>query len=401
MRTRLIATASVALLALAGCSAAPASAPDTTRPPDDGAGHGHVAGARELAEPALHLTTVTPDGRVEHLDLLDEKTDTIAEIDPVVEVATDGRYLFAVRDGAVTIIDSGVWTWSHIDHFHYYEAPSRVVGEVTGAGTADVVPGDTGIGILFDDEAVLLDASALGDGDVVERFRIDIAEHPGLVVPLKEGALVTEPDAAGEVQRLRVLSAEGEELDRVPCVRAAGTIATVVGVVVGCADGALLAAGGDATAIERVDFPAQVPQDALRFAAREGRPGVAATAGGTVVWVLDTRARRWEAWDAGEEIVSAAAIDDDEDRVLALAADGSVLVMTEGTVVSRTAPLVAESLGDERTAPHVRFVVDQTRAYLNGPRERAMWEIAPADDARIARTFPTESEPLHLAGTGR
>ena len=401
MRLRPIAVASIALLAaLSGCSTAPGA--DTSSPPPTVDGHGAIAGAHELAEPALHLATVAPDGEVAHLDLLDETTEALTRTEPAVEVVTDGRYLFAIHDGAVTIIDSGVWTWSHIDHFHYYEAPSRVVGEVKGSGTATVVPGETGVGILFADEAVLLETAALADGDIVERFRIDVDEHDGLVVPIAEGALVTAADADGDPQELRILTAKGEERGRLACAHAAGTITTVVGVVVGCADGALLAVGGDAAEPERIPYPAQAPAGAVRFAAREARPTVAATtAAGTAVWMLDTRQRRWEVWDAGEELVHAAAIDDADERVLALTADGSVLVMADGAVVSRTTPLVQRSLRDEATAGHVRFVVDQKRAYLNGPKERMLWEIDPGDGARIARTFATETEPLHLAGTGR
>ncbi|WP_309128197.1 hypothetical protein [Microbacterium sp.] len=400
MRNPLIAAASLVLIAvMAGCSAAPAPAP--VAPPSGDAGHGEVAGARELAEPALHLATVSADGEVAHLDLLDERSDVIARVEPAAEVITDGRYLFAIREGAVTVIDSGVWTWSHIDHFHYYEAPSRVIGDVKGRGVATVVPGETGTGILFDDVAVLLDSPALADGDIVERFRVDVDEHDGLVVPLAAGALVTAPDADGVPQEVRVMTAAGEESGRLPCARAAGTITTVVGVVVGCADGALLAVGGDATDTERIPYPAQAPSRAVEFAARKARPSVAATTGGSVFWVLDTRARRWTVWDAGQQIVRATAIDDADDRMLVLAADGSVLVMADGAVVARTAPLVAESLADDETAGHVRFVVDQKRAYLNGPKERTLWEIDPADAARIARVFTTDDEPLHLAGTGR
>ncbi|MFD5226272.1 hypothetical protein ACFWHT_11685 [Microbacterium sp. NPDC058342] len=407
MRHRLIVAAVITLsAALAGCSAPADSAPDvtaTTAPSANGDGHGQISGARELAEPALHLATVSPAGEIQHLDLLDESREVLARIEPADDVVTDGRLLFAIREGGVTVIDSGVWTWSHVDHFHYYEAPSRVVGEVSGRGIPTVVPGETGVGIQFDDQAVLLDTAGLADGDIEERFRLDIDPHEGLVVPLSRGALVTEPDAAGDPQGLRVVTAEGEERDLLDCVHAAGTITTVVGVVVGCADGALLLPGGDANGAERIAYPEHAPAGAVRFAAREARPTVAATtvAGGSTVWILDTRARTWEVWDAGQEVVDAAAIDDAEERVLALAADGSVLVMADGTVTARTESLVARSLGDEEMARHVRFVVDQKRAYLNGPVENMLWEIDPADDARIARSFPTDAAPMHLAGTGR
>ncbi|MDQ0642851.1 hypothetical protein [Microbacterium murale] len=400
MRFRFTAVTGILLLASAGCAATP-SAPPSPANETVGDGHGEIAGAHELSEPALHLTTVDADGAVDHLDLLDEETETLAEIEPIEELVSDGRYLFGIRDGSVTVVDSGVWTWSHIDHFHYYEAPSRVIGEIEGSGLATVVTGDVGTGIQFDDEAVLIDTLALADGEIVEEFRLPVEPHAGLIVPLAEGAVITEPDADGAPQTLRVVDAEGAPGESIACSNAAGTITTVVGVVIGCADGAALSVGGDPSDWERIAYPADAAPPVTEFAGREGRPSVAALAGPTGVWLLDTRERNWTFQNVGEEIVRVAAVSDDADRVLALTASGSVLVLAGGEVVSRTEPLVAASVADPELAAGVTFVVDQNRAYLNGPAEQALWEIDPADAARIARTFETVTMPFHLAGTGR
>lgn len=400
MRTRLTAASGILLLALAGCAATPAT---STTPADEsvGDGHGEIAGAHELSEPALHLTTVDAEGGVHHLDLLDEESEVLTEIDPIDDLVSDGRYLFGIRDGSVTVIDSGVWTWSHIDHFHYYEAPSRVIGDIEGSGLATVVAGETGTGILFDDEAVLVDTPALADGEVVENFRIPVETHAGLVVPLATGAVITQPDADGTAQALRIVDGDGTAGESVPCANAAGTITTVVGVVIGCAGGAALSVGGDPSEWERIAYPADAAPAATDFAGREGRPSVAALAGSTGVWLLDTRDRSWAFQDLGEEIVRVAAVGDDADRTLALTATGSVLVLAGGEIVARTEPLVAASVADPELVAGVTFVVDKNRAYLNGPAENAMWEIDPADGARIARTFQATAAPLHLAGTGR
>jgi hypothetical protein len=404
MRTRFAAASGILLLALAGALAGCAVTPAAPATPAGGAagdGHGEIAGAHELAEPALHLTTVDAEGAVHHLDLLDEESEVLDEIEPIEDLVSDGRYLFGIRDGSVTVIDSGVWTWSHIDHFHYYEAPSRVIGEIEGSGVATVIVGEAGTGILFDDEAVLIDTPALADGDVVEHFRIPVEPHAGLVVPLTEGAAMTEPDAEGIAQALRVVDADGTAGASIACAQAAGTITTVVGVVIGCEDGAALSVGGDPSEWERIAYPADTAPPASDFAGREGRPGVAAIAGTNGVWLLDTRDRSWTFQDLGERIVRVAAIGDDADRMLALTASGSVLVLAGGETVARTEPLVGASIADPDLATGVTFVVDQNRAYLNGPAENTMWEIDPADGARIARTFETATAPLHLAGTGR
>ncbi|WP_460796478.1 hypothetical protein [Microbacterium sp. GXF0217] len=401
MRFRFAAASGILLLALAGCAAPaePAVPPSSTSAAEED-GHGQIEGARELAEPALHLTSIDPAGTVHHLDLLDEETTELAEIEPVEDVVTDGRYLFGIRDGSVTVIDGGVWTWSHIDHFHYYEAPARVIGEIVGHGAPTVVMGEVGVGVRFDDEAVLIDAPALPDGELEELFRIPAADGQGLVVPLDSGAVMTGA-AGASAGSLSVVAADGTVGGSIPCERASGTITTVVGVVIGCADGAVMFTGGDPDAVERIPYPADAAAAAVDFAAREARPRVAAIAGETGVWILDTRQRTWTLHDAGEPIVQVAAIDDEDGRVLVLTAGGAVLVLAGGEVVARTEPLVAASLADAETADRVRFVVDQNRAYLNGPAEQTLWEIDAADDARIARTFATAYTPLHLAGTGR
>ncbi len=385
---------SLMAVSLTGCAAE--SGADAPSNDSSGAGHGKISGARELAEPALHLTTVDAAGVVHHFDLLDEQSSVLAEIEPIEDLVTDGRYLFGIRDGSVTVIDSGVWSWSHIDHFHYYEAPSRVVGDIEGSGLATVVIGETGTGIRFDDEAVLIETPSLADGELVEQFRIAVDSADGLFVPLNDGAVVGESETA-----LRIIAADGTPADSVPCAKAAGTISTVVGVVIGCDDGAALAIGGNADDWEMIPYPEGAAPSATAFDGRKGRPSVAALAGDEGVWVLDTRARTWTFQDLGESVVRAAAVDDDAGRVLALTADGSVLVVTDGEIVARTVPLVAASLADPELAAGVRFVVDRERAYVNGPAENMAWEIDAADDARIARAFEMSSAPLHLAGTGR
>lgn len=380
-------------LTLAGCQTAPA-APDPE--PDD---HGAIAGATELAEPALHLTSITPSGVVEHLDLLDETSETLGEIAPPSSLETDGRFLYAGNDGGVEIVDSGVWTWNHIDHFHYYEAPAAMLGELDGAGAPTVVASDVGAGVHFDGgEAVLLDLDALKDGRIEERFRLDVPSGPGMVVPLPTGALVTD---AGS---LRHVDATGAELETVPCAEPAGSIATNVGVVVGCSDGAVLAVtDADGTTFERIPYPDGAEDRAVSFDAREGRPTVAGLTGGDAFWLLDTRERTWTRIDVGEPLARVSAVDDADQHVVALTEAGEVLVIDGGTgeTLARTEPLVAASLADPAFAAGVTLQIDPNRTYLNGPAENVMFEIDHADAARIARTFETTDAPAFVAETGR
>jgi hypothetical protein len=442
-RTTLALLATAIALALAGCATTSADdGPDATGAAL-GDGHGEIAGAQEMAEPQAHLLALDDTGAATHVDLLDETVDDLGTIDGVESVATEGRYAYAVRPGhdAVTIIDSGVWTWSHIDHFHYYRAEPAVLGDVEGEGRATVSASDAGAGLFFANsgEAVLLAAATLGDGSLDEAFRIEVAPHDGLIVPVGSRAIVTEPGVAvdgvegtGEARaaRVRALAADGTAGESAECVDARGTITTVVGVVIGCLDGALLAVAGDdgEIAFERIPYPVeQTAPRAEAFSSRESRPTVAALAGPThstspsaaasavapagaaraaqssSFWLLDTRERAWQLIDAGEPIVRVTAVDDADGHVLALSAEGRVLVFSAetGERLAATEPILAATTADPERLAGVELIADQHRAYVNGVAERRLFEIDFADGARISRQFETAAEPRFMIETGR
>lgn len=407
-------TAVALALTLTACAGAGTSADGASDAAGDdptvGDGHGAIAGVQELPEPQLHLLTLDESGALTHLDLLDESVDELGTADGVADVATEGRYAYLVRPdaGAVTVVDSGVWTWNHVDHFHYYRGEASVLGDVEGSGRATVAANDFGAGIFFADtgEAIVLDAATLADGSLDHRVSLSVEPHDGFIVPVGSSALVTEPGADGSPANVRVVDGKGRLGETVECADATGTIATVVGVVVGCRDGALLATIGDPGVIEleRIPYPADAAAPpASEFRAREGRPTVAAVAGASGIWLLDTRKRSWTLVDAGTPIVQASAVDDPDEHVLALAADGRVLVLSgaTGELLGATEPIVAASAADPELVAGIELIADQHRAYLNGPVERRLYEIDFADAARIARTFDTAAEPRFTVETGR
>ncbi|MGA7148108.1 MAG: ABC transporter, partial [Microbacterium sp.] len=231
-RLPLIAVAALAAL-LTGCAGSTPASPPTPSPDDDG--HGAIAGASEVSEPPLGLTTIDPDGNVRHLDLLDESVAELGEVPPPTAVAGDGRYLFATGDDGVTIVDSGRWTWDHVDHFHYYRAEPKLLGLVPGRGAASVsttnssTTGGTGLFFAETGEAVLLDTEALSKGEIVERFRLTVEPHAGLVVPVGSFALVTEP-RSGFAASVALPDGDGEVVPgaSAECADARGTITTRV-----------------------------------------------------------------------------------------------------------------------------------------------------------------------------
>lgn len=405
--TPALAVAGALTLLLASCASAPEDAA-----PGSAAGtgdrHGAVAGAVEVAEPQLGLTTVAPDGAVTHLDLLDESVTALGEVGAPRALTTDGRYLFVETAAGIDVVDSGVWTWDHVDHFHYYRASPALLGTIEGDGPATVATtnlsttGSTGVFFAESGEAVLLDTEALSEGRIVERFRLEVEPHAGLVVPIGSFALVTEADGAGRTSAVGYTDDGGRTGLEETCADPAGTVTTRVGAVIGCADGALLASVIDGElVVERIPYPdGTAAPRAIRFDNREGRTTVAALAGDAGIWMLDTRERSWTLLPAPAPLVSVTAVDDEDDHVLGLAADGTVLVMSgvDGSVLSRTEPLVADSLAAGAVPT---LIADQHRAYLSAPVERRLLEIDYADSARIARTFDVVTEPAFAAETGR
>lgn len=418
-------SAAVLAVTLAACAQGPDGDDlDAGSPPDYedttalGDGHGAIPGAQEVAEPQLHLLTIDQDGAARHLDLLDESVDTLSTIDGATELATEGRYGYAIRPdaGAVTVVDSGVWSWNHVDHFHYYRSDPSVLGDVRANGDFDAAAGvhatvsanDFGAGFFFPEtgEAVMIAADTLGAGELDEAFRVAADPHDGLVVPIGNRALVTEPGPDGTAARVQALSSDGELLgDAADCADARGTITTVVGTVIGCSDGALLATTSDGgVEFEFIAYPdAGSAPRADEFRARKDRPTVAGVAGESGIWLLHTRNREWTLIDAGEPIVQAAAVDNAESHVVALTADGRVLVLSAKTRerLAATDPLVADSSADPQRRAGIALTVDQHRAYLNGPAENKLFEIDFADNARVARVFDTPAEPRLMVETGR
>ena len=395
------------LLTLAGCASDAADTPGATPEADRSDA---VAGSAELSEPPLALVTIDRGGLVRQLDLLDETVAELGHVPKASRASTDGRFVFADTGEGLSIIDSGRWTWDHVDHFHYYRAAPEMLGEVPGRGPATVATtsssttGSTGVFFVGSGEAVLLDTAAMSKGELVERFRLETGPHDGLVVPIGSHALVTQPQH-GAVASVAVFDQGGMPVPdaAAPCIDARGTITTSVGAVIGCADGALLATLVEgAVEFERIPYPAgAAAPPAVSFAGRDGRPTVAGLAGDQAIWLLDTRERTWTLLPVDRPIVQATAVDDEAQHVLALGADGRVLVIdgVTGALLEETEPLVAESLATGAGTP--TLVADLPFAYLNGPAENVVYEIDVADDARITRAFATPASPAHLAQTGR
>jgi hypothetical protein len=252
--------------------------------------------------------------------------------------------------------------------------------------------------------AVLVDNSALSHGKIAETLRLDLKPHAGLIAPLGQGAVATEPDEHGTASRLRAIDSGGNELATTGCPAAAGTITTRVGLVIGCADGAVIATmEGGTPMFEHVPYPAGAAAPATAFHGRKGRPTVAGTGTEAGVWLLNTRQRTWDWLPTSAPVLAAAAVDDADGHVVVVGTDGTVQVYDEATKerIAGTAPLMQATLADPALAGNVELTVDGQRAYVNAPAENVVYEIDYADKARVARTLKLPTQPVHLVETGR
>lgn len=391
-------TAVCAALLLFGCGAEPAGPAAAGSAAAAATEHGYVAGAQEMDEPQLQLAYSDDAGSVHVLDLLTEESAELGEVGEVAEAASDGRFLFLVSDNEeLIVVDTGTWAVDHGDHLHYYRAPARVVGSLDWSGAVRAASSET-LTALFSPttgSGVLLDRAELGRGTLAELATTSSEPHDGALVPLGNRVVATRP--GGVV----VLDSTGEPLPGTEdeCVAPRGGAATRVGVVVSCADGAVLVTGtADGADLERIPYlePVDEADRAAGLANRPGRPALAAPAGERGVWLLDSRARTWQLLPTPTPWVEAVAADDEADRVVGLDAAGRVVVLEpERGTWAATDPLV-----DVDRLDAADLQVDADRAYVNVPGADRVVEIDYADGARVARTLPTAADPVHLAETG-
>ncbi|MDR2321286.1 MAG: ABC transporter [Microbacterium sp.] len=390
-----VATVLGTVILLLCASACSGPSPAATAPPSSSAGHGAIAGAEEVAEPPLMLLSVDERGEVGLADLLDGTSSTVGRIGAPRGLASDGRYAFVTTDAGVEVVDSGAWTWDHVDHFHYYRTAPAILGLVRGEGAAVVATGplstagSTGIFFEASGEAVLLDNEALSKGRIQESFRLRTGAARGIVAPWGEGAVV----AVDGVLRYHDRSGDPSGAEAA-CVDPAGSITTRAGLAFGCADGAVLVTGGGEPVFERIPV-VDGGSRPLGFDGRKGRPTVAGVTGGDDLMLLDTRERAWTRFATGRMLVRAVAVDDEAGHVVGLDEEGRIRVYADGAEIAATAPVVLE---DPRAAS---LWVDAQRVYVGSPSEGVVREIAYADGARVARTIETPTRPVFFAEVGR
>ncbi|WP_431985844.1 hypothetical protein [Streptomyces griseoflavus] len=396
--------AALALLAAAGCSATdddPPTPATTSATP-----HGYVEGAQESAEQQSRLLLHDPaTGATRVLDLTTGKTHPASPAAGAARLTTDGRFGYFHTAAGIRVLDGGAWAVDHGDHVHYYRAAIRDVGRIP-AGTGARVRSDTTVTAVTggDGRAVLHHRAELEKGRVGSPRTLP-GTYAAPVVPYAEHLLTLTGDGTGAPE-LAVLDRAGgrSASPRATCEDPAGDAVTRRGVVFGCADGALLVSEDDGQfTAERIPYDSDVPprQRAVSFRHRAGSDTLTAPAGDRAVWVLDVTERTWTRVETGPVIAANTA--GEGAPLLVLQADGTLhgYDVATGGRTARTERLLAPRQATDDGAGGPRIEVDRSRAYLNDPAGRRVYEIDYNDGLRVARTFDLDVEPRMMVETGR
>ncbi|MDQ1041342.1 hypothetical protein QFZ75_007758 [Streptomyces sp. V3I8] len=395
----------ITALLTTSCSAEKDNSPRSDRSSPSATAHGYVEGAREAAEQQSRLVLNDPgsgDSRV--LDLATGKAHRTARVEGAVRLGTDGRFGYLHTSDRVHVLDSGAWTVDHGDHVHYYSAAVRDVGELP-VGRRAQVRSDAAVTAVTDEDGrgVLYDRSTLEKGSIASA-RTLAGTYSGAVLPYGEHLLAFADE--GGTTKLVVLDRAGDRVASpdAECEKPRGDAVTRRGAVLGCADGALLVRAEDGVfTAEEIPYSEDVPvrERAVSFRHRPGSDSLTAPAGDDAVWVLDVTERVWTRVDTGPVVAAGTA--GEGSPLLVLETDGSLhgYDIATGKRTARTAPLLTgrARAGTGGSPPVIE--VDRSRAYVNDPLGKKVFEIDYNDGLRIARTFDLDIEPVLMTETGR
>ncbi|WP_179894649.1 hypothetical protein [Streptomyces sp. f150] len=369
--------------------------------------HGYVEGAAEAAEQQSRLLLGDAEsGDTRVLDLITGKTHDTPRRAGVTALTTDGRFGFFHGADRTQVLDSGAWMVDHGDHVHYYRAKIKEVGELPGgAGTS--IRSDKGVTVVTaaDGKAGAYHRAELEKGTLGTPDQLP-GTYAGPVVPYAEHLVTLTRDGDAPAKAV-VLDRSGKRVaaPESTCENPKGDAVTRRGVVLGCADGALLVREDDGSfTAEKIPYGEDVPdtERAAEFRHRPGSTTLTAHAGRNAVWVLDITERAWKRVETGPVVAANTA--GEGAPLIVLESDGAlhgydISTGEETTATARLLKDVPRTAGSRSGAPVIE--VDRSRAYLNDSKGKRVYEIDYNDDLRIARTFDLDIRPSLMVETGR
>ncbi|MFD5653388.1 hypothetical protein [Streptomyces sp. NPDC127039] len=395
------------VLLTAGCAGPDGAKSSPESPTSSATPHGYVAGATEAAEQQSRLLLSDPGtGDTRVLDLITGKVHETPRRAGVTGLTTDGRFGYFHSADGTHVLDSGAWTVDHGDHVHYYRAKIQEVGGLPG-GTGTRIRSDAGATAVTapDGTAGVYPRADLENGALGTPDRLP-GTYAGAVVPYAEHLIALTRDGDGPAGVV-VLDRSGKRVATLEseCEDPKGDAVTRRGVVLGCADGALLVHEDDGTfTAEKIAYGEDVPKTerATEFRHRPGSSTLTSPAGKDAVWVLDVTEGGWTRVETGPVVAANTA--GEGSPLLVLETDGAlhgydVSAGKETAVTERLLKDVPKAATGDTPAPVIE--VDRSRAYLNDPEGKRVYEIDYNDHLRVARTFDLDVRPSLMVETGR
>ncbi|MCK0176867.1 zinc ABC transporter permease AztB [Mycolicibacterium sp. F2034L] len=386
-RWKPVLAAVAGVLLVTGCAGSP------TPPPE---GHDDVAveGARELDGPATALVIVDPStGDTAVYDAVDEVETRIGSYGPVTAMSGDGRFAYLRTGDTTTIVDAGVWTFDHGDHYHYFATEPQLVGTLD-VPTVSVAAGNSVVAAETDTRTIaLIDREKLGERAIEPAADLSVAADVVAAVPY--GSRLVTVDESG---RLQVVGEGGVSGLGGDCADPSWASPTRRAVVFGCSTGAVRVTGGDGDlTVTAIPYPYETPLPRPERMDHRDRADVFAGVSPEGVWLLDSRQRTWTVLPLPSAVAANTAGDG---TVLVLDRDGTLAAFDVGTraEVARV-PLFPGTVPVDGPPPVIE--IDSDRAYVNNAAAREIYEIDYADGLRISRTLRTEVAPGLMVESGR
>ncbi|MBK3585177.1 hypothetical protein JHN49_16115, partial [Streptomyces sp. MBT57] len=137
------------------------------------------------------------------------------------------------------------------------------------------------------------------------------------------------------------------------------------------------------------------------FRNRPGSDPPTALAGDDAIWVLDVAERTWKRVDTGPVVAVNTA--GEGSPLLVLETEGALHAydIATGKQTARTKPLLTAGKRDDLDGNDPVIEVDRSRAYVNDPEGKRVFEIDYSDGLRIARSFDLDVKPVLMVEAGR
>lgn len=307
-------------------------------------------------------------------------------------VTSDGRFVLAGHDDAVSIVDGGTWAAAHGDHAHYYASEPALLGTVEGDHPSHLISHDGLTALWFDGagEAVVFEEADFADGVVDAREVLETAgPHHGFAVPFADRFVVTAPGDEGDMPDVVTVTApSGSVLSEHSCVESHGETAWAHGVAVACRDGVLLLTETDgAWAGELIPYPETDDTDPYGFGPARSwvldAPGdgekIVAPFGTSNVLALDGHDASASLVDLGADVAMFGSAAHEPSSLLAvLTTDGAVSLVdvAGGSVVATATGVVPAFTEGDPEQPYPSLTIAGDTAFVSDPAGTTVSRLA-------------------------